>query len=77
MFWEILTQPTTASLLLRGNVYNSVGNLWLDDFVVEEIPRVQPAGSGGENRWVIDQVMDKDGPEVYRNLSRAVDSLFG
>lgn len=37
----------------------------------------QIMGSQGENRWIIDQVMDKDGPEVYRNLSRAVDSLFG
>lgn len=37
----------------------------------------QIMGSEGENRWVIDQVMDKDGPDVYRNLSRAVDSLFG
>jgi hypothetical protein len=36
----------------------------------------QIMGSEGENRWVIDQVMDKDGPEVYRNLARAVDSLF-
>jgi hypothetical protein len=37
----------------------------------------QIMGSGHDNRWVIDQVMDKDGPDVYRNLSRAVDSLFG
>jgi stalled ribosome rescue protein Dom34 len=36
----------------------------------------QIMGTGGENRWVIDQVMDKDGPEVFRHLSRAVDSLF-
>jgi len=36
----------------------------------------QVMGREGENRWVIDQVMDKDGPEIYRNLSRAVDSLF-
>ena len=36
----------------------------------------QIMGSEGENRWVIDQVMDRDGPEVYRNLARAVDSLF-
>ena len=36
----------------------------------------QIMGKEGENRWVIDQVMDKDGPEIYRNLSRAVDNLF-
>lgn len=36
----------------------------------------QIMGDDGENRWVIDQVMDKDGVEVYRNLARAVDNLF-
>jgi hypothetical protein len=36
----------------------------------------QIMGSDGENRWVIDQVMDKDGPEVYKQLSRALQSLF-
>jgi hypothetical protein len=36
----------------------------------------QIMGTQGENRWVIDQVMDKDGPDVYRQLSRALDSLF-
>jgi hypothetical protein len=29
-----------------------------------------------ENRWVIDQVMDVDGPEVYKQLARAVRNLF-
>lgn len=29
-----------------------------------------------DNRWVIDQVMDVDGPEVYRQLSRAIRNLF-
>lgn len=36
----------------------------------------QIMGLGGENRWVIDQVMDKDGVEVYRDLSRALSNLF-
>ena len=36
----------------------------------------QIMGTGGENRWVIDQVMDKDGWEVYEKLSRAVTDLF-
>ena len=36
----------------------------------------QIMGSEGENRWVIDQVMDKDGVEVFKSLSRAVGSLF-
>ena len=29
-----------------------------------------------ENRWVIDQVMDVDAPEVYKQLARAVRNLF-
>jgi hypothetical protein len=29
-----------------------------------------------ENRWVIDQVMDVDGPEVYKQLARAIRNLF-
>ncbi len=37
----------------------------------------QIMGSTGENRWVIDQVMDKDGYEVYRQISRAIGDLFG
>ncbi len=37
----------------------------------------QVMGKAGENRWVIDQVMDRDGYEVDRQLRRAVDDLFG
>lgn len=33
-------------------------------------------GEGQENRWVIDQVMDKDGWDVYRKFSRAFRDLF-
>ncbi|PVV08456.1 MAG: hypothetical protein B6D77_11880 [gamma proteobacterium symbiont of Ctena orbiculata] len=29
-----------------------------------------------DNRWVIDQVMDVDAPEVYKQLARAVRNLF-
>jgi hypothetical protein len=29
-----------------------------------------------DNRWVIDQVMDVDGPEVYKQLTRAIRNLF-
>jgi hypothetical protein len=29
-----------------------------------------------ENRWVIDQVMDVDAPEVYKQLARVVRNLF-
>ena len=33
-------------------------------------------GTRQENRWVIDQVMDRDGPEVASQLTRAVTDLF-
>lgn len=36
----------------------------------------QIMGLEGENRWVIDQVMDKDGLEVDRKLRRAMEDLF-
>lgn len=36
----------------------------------------QIMGLEGENRWVIDQVMDKDGVEVDRKLRRAMEDLF-
>ncbi len=37
----------------------------------------QEMGEREENRWVIDQVMDKDGWEVYKQLSRAAGDLLG
>jgi hypothetical protein len=36
----------------------------------------QIMGSEKENRWVIDQVMDVDGQEVYKQLSRALRNLL-
>ncbi len=33
-------------------------------------------GHAGENRWVIDQVMDVDGPQVYKQLTRIVRDLL-
>jgi hypothetical protein len=36
----------------------------------------QLMGASQENRWVIDQVMDKDGPEVYKQLRRMIRNLF-
>jgi len=36
----------------------------------------QIMGLQGENRWVIDQVMDKDGIEVADKLRRAMEELF-
>jgi hypothetical protein len=35
----------------------------------------QIMGSAGENRWVIDQVMDKDGPEVAKKMMRVLMDL--
>lgn len=36
----------------------------------------QVMGESQENRWVIDQVMDKDGLEIDREIKRAVSNLF-
>ncbi|MGD2117761.1 MAG: hypothetical protein PVG66_05335 [Chromatiales bacterium] len=36
----------------------------------------QVMGQEGENRWVIDQVMDQDGPDVVKQITRAIDNLF-
>ncbi|MEN8167121.1 MAG: hypothetical protein ABFR65_06530 [Pseudomonadota bacterium] len=36
----------------------------------------QIMGSAQENRWVIDQVMDLDGPDVCKQLARAVRNLL-
>lgn len=33
-------------------------------------------GESQENRWVIDQVMDQDAPEVYRQLKRALRNMI-
>jgi hypothetical protein len=33
-------------------------------------------GEGQDNRWVIDQVMDKDGWDAYKQFARAFDNLF-
>ena len=33
-------------------------------------------GEGQENRWVIDQVMDKDGGDAYKHFARAFRDLF-
>lgn len=39
-----------------------------------EIQRIM--GEGDQNRWVIDQVMDRDGVEIDREIRRAVANLF-
>ncbi|HPQ25203.1 MAG: hypothetical protein H6956_14005 [Chromatiaceae bacterium] len=36
----------------------------------------QIMGDSQENRWVIDQVMDRDGIEINREIRRAVQNLF-
>lgn len=36
----------------------------------------QVMGESQENRWVIDQVMDRDGLEIDREIKRAVSNLF-
>ncbi|MCP4286853.1 MAG: hypothetical protein GY792_20815 [Gammaproteobacteria bacterium] len=36
----------------------------------------QLMGASQENRWVIDQVMDKDAPEVFKQMKRILRNLF-
>jgi hypothetical protein len=36
----------------------------------------QIMGDSQENRWVIDQVMDKDGFEVYKQIARVISGLI-
>jgi hypothetical protein len=33
-------------------------------------------GEGQDNRWVIDQIMDKDGWDAYKQFARAFENLF-
>ena len=37
----------------------------------------QIMGESQENRWVIDQVMDRDGVEIDREIRRSIGNLFG
>ena len=34
--WKLTTQPATTRLSFRGDIYNSTGTLWLDDFLLAE-----------------------------------------
>jgi len=72
--------PFVARLNERGQEYSELN--YADDgpsypflrhmgYCIQQI-----MGDKGENRWVIDQVMDKDGPDVVKQLSRAIDNLF-
>jgi len=36
----------------------------------------QLMGASQENRWVIDQVMDMDAPEIYKQMKRTLRNLF-
>jgi hypothetical protein len=36
----------------------------------------QIMGESQENRWVIDQVMDRDGVEIDREIRRSLRNLF-
>jgi serine/threonine protein kinase len=73
-------RPFVARLNERGTEYAEFG--FTDEgptysflrHLGHEIQQIM--GSAGENRWVIDQVMDKDGPEVYKQLKRILRNLF-
>jgi hypothetical protein len=74
-------RPFVAKLNERGTEYAEFG--FTDEGPTYPFLRhlgyeiQQVMGREGENRWVIDQVMDQDGYEVYRQLSRAIGDLFG
>ncbi len=34
--WDLTTQPETTRLNIRGDIYNSTGTIWLDDFAIFE-----------------------------------------
>jgi hypothetical protein len=73
-------KPFIEGLNARGQEYAELG--FGDDgpsypflrHLGHEIQQVM--GEREENRWVIDQVMDKDGWEVYKQFSRAVGDLM-
>ncbi len=35
--WELTTQAATTQLNIRGDIYNSTGTIWLDDFALYEL----------------------------------------
>ncbi|MGD9497825.1 MAG: sugar-binding protein, partial [Armatimonadota bacterium] len=35
--WDLRTQPATTQLNIRGDIYNSTGTIWLDDFALYEL----------------------------------------
>jgi len=73
--------PFVSKINERGAEYSEFGYTELDGpsfpflrhfgFSIQQV-----MGTEGENRWVIDQVMDKDGPDVVKQFSRAIDNLF-
>jgi hypothetical protein len=72
--------PFIAKMNLRGTEY--AGLNYTDDgpsypfmrHLGYEIQQIM--GESQENRWVIDQVMDRDGVEIDREIRRALANLF-
>lgn len=72
--------PFIAKLNQRGNEYAELN--YSEDgpsypfmrHLGYEIQQVM--GKSQENRWVIDQVMDRDGVEIDREVRRAISNLF-
>ncbi len=73
-------QPFIATLNARGAEYSDF-NL-TDDGPTYPFMRhlgyeiQQIMGDSQENRWVIDQVMDKDGLDIYRQIKRVLMGMF-
>ena len=73
--------PFVARLNARGADYATLG--FTDEGPTYPFLRhlgweiQQVMGREGENRWVIDQVMDRDGYDVYRQIDKSIANLFG
>jgi hypothetical protein len=73
-------QPFIAKLNQRGAEYSDFN--FTDEGPTYPFMRhlgyeiQQVMGAGQENRWVIDQVMDKDGIDIYNQISRVVMGMF-
>ena len=73
-------QPFIARMNVRGAEYSDFN--FTDEGPTYPFMRhlgyeiQQIMGESQENRWVIDQVMDKDGLEVYRQIRRVILGMF-
>lgn len=78
--WEIVTQPQTTRLSLRGDIYQSTGTLWLDDFFVYEMGDLSYSKVGGilktgTNGMSFSGALRQNGLQVQATLKGEKDCL--